>query len=131
MSQAGSNSSSSGGGGGGTTVSGTVTTIDNATEDLITVALAATGTVYRFYFMITGRETSTNDGLGYHIFASARTDGATATLIQTEFIDADEDASLTAADIGLVASGNSMILQVTGVMGTTINYLATGNYISV
>ncbi len=129
MSQAGSNSSSSGGG--GTSISGTATSVNGSIEDLITVSLAATGKVYRFYFMITGRETTSDDGLGYHLFASAKTDGVAATLIQTEFIDADEDAALTTADIQFVTSGNDMILQVTGVAGLTISYLAIGNYISI
>lgn len=130
MSQAGG-ISSSGGGGGGTAVSGTGTSTNGSTENIIVIQLAATGTVYRFYFMITGRDVTTNDGLGYHVLASAKTDGVTASLIQTEFIDADEDASLTTADIALVPLGNFVILQVTGVVGQTINYSATGNYIFV
>ena len=131
MSQAGSSTSGGGGGSGVVTVTGTGTSTNGSTEDIITIALAATGTVYRFYFMITGRDTTTDDGLGYHVLASAKTDGVTATLIQTEFIDADEDASLATADIALVPSGNTVILQATGVLGQTINYSATGNYISV
>lgn len=130
MSQAGSNSST-GGGGGTNGLSGSAISENGSTEDLITIQLDPTGTVYRFYFMIVGREASTDDGLGYHLFASGKTDGVTASLIQTEFVDADEDAALGLADIALVPSANTLILQVTGVAGTTINYLATGNYISI
>ena len=129
MSQAGSNSST--GGSGTNTLSGSATSTNGSTEDLITIQLDGTATVYRFYFMIVGRETGTGEGLGYHLLASGKSSGAAATLIQTEFIDADEEAALNAADINLIASGNTLILQVTGVAGTTIQYLATGNYISI
>jgi len=129
MSQAGSNSSSSGGG--ASALSGTATSSNASTEDIITLDLGSTGKVFRFYFMITGKDTTSGDGVGYHLFASARTDGATATAIATEFIDADEDASLNAASVAFTVSGNNMVLQVTGVAGQTVTYLATGNYISI
>ena len=131
MSQAGSTSSGGGGGSGVTTVTGTATSSDGSTENIITVDLGDSGKVYRFYFMVTGRDTGTGEGVGYHVFASARTDGATATVIETEFVDADEDDSLNSAEIDFTVSGNNMILQITGVGGETISYLAVGNYISV
>lgn len=130
MSQAGANSGS-GGGGGGNILTGSGTSTNGSTSNLVTFDLGNTGKVYRFYFMVAGRDVSNDDGIGYHILASAKTDGVTADTIATEFIDADEDASLMDAEIDFIVSGNNIIVQATGVAGKTINYMLTGSYISV
>lgn len=65
------------------------------------------------------------------MFASARTNGAAATIVETPYTDVDEDASLISANINLIASGNSVILQVTGVLGQTLVYKAVGSYLVV
>ena len=110
---------------------GTASVAGAVTGDIITFGLGGTAAVYRFEFDVAGIDTATGDGVGYSVDASARTDGATATIIQTPNIDADEDASLTAALIDMVASGNNIILQPTGVAGQTINYSAIGLYVVV
>lgn len=112
-------------------LTGTGSVTGAGTGDLITFDLGGSATVYRFTFKVTGRDTATGDGVGYTIFASARTDGATATLIATQFSDADEDASLSGAQMDVVVSGNDVILQATGVAGQTITYNSTGEYVSV
>jgi hypothetical protein len=110
---------------------GIATSINGSTEDLITFTLQATPGSYRFDFQITGRDTTTNDALGYTMFCSARTDGITATVVATPFTDTDEDSSLISASLAFVASGNDVIVQVTGVVGQTINYKCLGNYVVV
>lgn len=112
-------------------LTGSVTSINAATQNLITFALGATAAVYRFKFEVAGRDTGTGDGIGYTMFASARTDGVNATIIATPFIDNDEDASLLTATVNFVASVNNVILQVTGVAGETIAYKAVGTYVVV
>lgn len=112
-------------------LSGAAVSTNASVEDLITFALAATDACYRFEFAITGRDTATGDGVGYTMFASAKTDGATATVVATPFVDNDEDASLIAAQVSFVASTNSVILQVTGVAAQTITYKAVGSYVVV
>lgn len=74
---------------------------------------------------------ATGDGLGYSVDATVKTDGATATLVASPFTDNDEDPSLLDAEITVVASGNSAVLQVTGVTGETIAYKAVGTYVVV
>jgi hypothetical protein len=101
------------------------------TGDIITFDLGASAAVYRFSFDVTGRDTATGDGVGYNVFGSARTDGATATVIASAFVDNDEDATLLAASMNLVASGNDIILQALGVAGQTINFNAVGYYVKV
>lgn len=110
---------------------GAGTTTGATTSDLITMPLGAIAAVYRFEFKVAGRDTVSGDGVGYSVLTSIRTDGASATIIQSPFIDTDEDASLTGANIDFIASGNSGILRVTGVALKTINYQAVGYYILV
>jgi hypothetical protein len=109
---------------------GTVTAIGNTTQALITFALqAGSAAVYRFEFMVTGRETTTGDGVGYTLFATAKTDGAFATIIDTPFVDNDEDASLISADAFVISSGNSIIVLVQGPTVGTITYKGVGSYV--
>ncbi len=110
---------------------GTATIVGAVTGDLITFDLGAVAAVYRFEFDVAGIDTGTDDGVGYSVDASVRTDGAAATVIQEPNIDSDEDASLTGASIDIVASGNNAILRPTGVAGQTINYSAVGLYVVV
>lgn len=112
-------------------LTGTASAVGAVTADIITFALAASASVYRFTFYVTGRDTATGDGVGYTLFASIRTNGAAATLIQTPFQDNDEDASLAAALMNVVVSANSVILRATGVAGQTISYKAVGEYVVV
>lgn len=112
-------------------IRGTGTIVGAVTGDLITFNLGASPAVYRFTYDVTGRDTGNGNGVGYSLWASLRTDGATATLIQNPFDDADEDASLILANIDVIASGNNMILRATGVAGRTISYVALANYIVV
>lgn len=101
------------------------------TGDIITFALGGSAAVYRFEIYVTGRDVATGDGVGYSLMGSARTDGAAATLIGSPFQDNDEDASLTAALMNLVVSGNNVILQATGVAAQTINYSAVCTYVMI
>lgn len=112
-------------------LTGTATSTNASAEDLITFTLGATPLVYRFWFYISGRDTGTGDGLGYSVEGSAKTDGAVATIISVPNQDNDEDPSLVSATVSLIASGNDVILRVTGVTSQTISYKAVGYYIEV
>ena len=109
-------------------ITGTATSVNGSTEDLITFALTDVPASYRFSFEIIGRETTTGDTVGYSLEGTVKTDGTDATLVAAPFTDNDEDAALLAATVDLVASANNTILQVTGVTATTIIYKATGKY---
>lgn len=110
---------------------GTATVVGATTGDIITFDLGASAAVYRIIYTVAGRETTSGDGVGYTVDASVRTDGATASVIATPFIDSDEDTSLTAALMEVVASGNNAILRATGVAASTIDYKAVANYVGV
>lgn len=112
-------------------VFGTGVSVNGASLDLITVPLAVVPASYRFQVEIVGRETTTGDSVGYTTFGSIKTNGILATVIETPYTDVDEDASLITATVDFVASGNTGILRVAGVAGTTITYKAVGTYLVV
>jgi len=100
--------------------------------DLITFDLTPFGVaVFRFEFYVTGLAPISGDGVGYTMFASAKTDGATATVVATPFSDNDEDASLLLATLVFTSSGNNIILRATGVAGLQVRYKAIGTYVVV
>jgi len=113
---------------------GGTTNIGVGPNAIITFALAlGTPTAYQFQFQIVGRDVTTGDSLGYTIFAAAKTDGTTASIVETPYIDIDQDSSLVTggATASFLASGNSVILQVSGVAGHDITYKAVGTYIQI
>lgn len=111
---------------------GTTSTVGLTNSDIITFSLGATPAAFKFHFEVTAFESTTPAGLGYSIEASARTTGAAATIISTPDADEDEDVVLeNEADWSVVASGNNVILRVTGVTGFTLNWSAVGYYIMV
>jgi hypothetical protein len=112
-------------------VTGSGTSVNGASVDLITVPLAAVPASYRFQVEVVGKETTTGDSVGYTTFGSVKTNGVSATIVETPYTDVDEDAALITATVDFVASGNSGILRVTGVAGTTITYKAVGTYLVV
>ena len=115
-------------------LSGTATVVGATTGDIITFSLGASTAVYRFNFLVTGRSTAgaaVGQGVGYTIDGSARTDGATASIISTPDIDADEDAALVGAFVSLIASGNNVVVRATGIAAETITYKSVGTYIVV
>lgn len=99
------------------------------TQDLFTQDLGGVPGTYNFQVYVTGYEATTPASCAYTVFGSARTDGATATIIVTQDIISDEDPALLLADFQLVASGNNLIARVTGVAGLTINYKVLATYI--
>lgn len=112
-------------------LAGTATSINGSTEQLIGFSLGASAAVFRFDFTVTGRDTGSGDGVGYTVFGSAKTDGATATIIATPFIDNDEDSSLLTSSVSFTAASNTVSLNVTGVTGRTINYKSVATYVVV
>ena len=110
---------------------GTGTSTAGVTNNLITFTLS-TNTVYRFEIMVAGRSTAgafVGQGLGYQIFASAQRIAGGASIVETPFIDSDVD--ITGSTVQFVASGNDVILQVTGPATDTVNYSAVGHFVQV
>ena len=101
---------------------GQVTTSDASVTPIITFSLGASSAVYSVTGIVTARVPATGDGGSYDFSSAFKTNGVTATEIGSEYPTVFEDASLMAADITVVASGNNLVLNVIGVAATTINW---------
>lgn len=102
---------------------------NGATVNLFTFSLDNSPRIYRFDILISGIDLATGDGVGYTMFSSAKTNGTTASVVATPFLDNDEDPSLVAASVDFISSGNNVILTATGVVGKNIGYRALANYV--
>lgn len=110
------------GSGGGAT--GTGQTVGAVTADVITFPLGVTAGTYSIEVQVSGFESGTPAGIGVTLTAAVRTDGAAATLIGSPDKVALAEAALTTATADVVVSGNNAIVQVTGVLALTINWVA-------
>lgn len=104
-------------------ISGTATTVDAVTADIITIPLGVIAGTFQFEARVKAFETTTPAGAGYNVYGTIITDGATATLVGDQSIF-NENAALMAADAYFTVSGNNAVLQVLGVAGLTINWEA-------
>lgn len=107
---------------------GTTTTVGAVTGDLITFALGATPGTYALEVRIAGFNASTPASVGYSLFGTVRTDGATAAIVGTVDRINNEDAALITANATIIASGNNAVIQVTGVAALSINWSGVGLY---
>lgn len=110
---------------------GAGSTVNASTSNLIMFSLAAFPATYTFQFSIAGRETSSGDDVSVILTGSAKTDGTTSTIIQNPYIDMKTSALLAGVIATFTASLNTISLNVTGVLGTSIQYNAIGYYITI
>lgn len=110
---------------------GTGQTIGAVTADLITIPLGATPTTYTIEAKVAGFEATTPAGNGYNLICVARTTGIASSVVGVEDKYVAEDAALAGCDANFVASGNDIIVRVTGVAGLTINWAASSIQIGV
>lgn len=108
--------------------SGTATTVGAVTADVITLDLGATPATYALEGRVAAFESATPSGFTSQIDGAFRTTGVVATEIDDQDPVNNREAALAAAVIDFVASGNNMILRVTGVAGLTINWVADLQY---
>lgn len=108
---------------------GTGTTVGATTADIVTFSLGATPGTFFFTFQIAAFESGTPSGAGYGSFSTARTTGAAATIVGDTDSVVHEEAALITTDFNLVASGNNVILRVTGVAGLTVDWSIVGYYV--
>ena len=108
--------------------SGQVTTTDDTPTAIITLNLANTTTTYSISGVVTVLVPGTGFGASYDFQAAMRTNGISATEIGTEYPTTFEDPSLAAADIQIVATGNTASLRVIGIPATIIYWDAYLTY---
>lgn len=110
-------------------VSGFISTNDATPTTIITFALGATPAVFVLDGLITGLNNTVASGGAYFFTAGVRTTGAAATLLgPVDFGTEFEEVAMAAADFDIQVSGNNLIVQVTGIAATAIDWLAQFTY---
>jgi hypothetical protein len=108
---------------------GTGTTVGATTADLVTFSLGATPGAYTFQIDVIGFDGVTPSATGFKIQGTMRTTGAVATLVGIPDEVVVEDVGMITADVDMVASGNNLILRVTGVAALSINWNVVATYV--
>lgn len=112
------------------TICGTGQTINTGTADLVTLPLGASAATYTLTANVAGKA-ATQSGIGGTLFGVVRTNGVTATIIDTIDTVTNSDLVLAGASFTFVASGGSVILRATGSLGTVINWNGCVTYVAV
>lgn len=109
-------------------IQGKVTTANATLTTVITFPLPAIG-VYAFDINMASFNTTDSLGASYSVFVGARGDGAVATKLNLEDKIVNEEAGNTLCNAFVSVSGNSVLFQVQGIAGKTINWSAVGTYV--
>lgn len=110
---------------------GNTTGVGITTVNMVTFSLGATPSTFVIDANICAFNSSTPAGAGYSIFGTVRTDGATASLVQTPDKISNEDAVLSGCTADISVSGNDVIISGTGVNGLSVNWSAVATYVQV
>ena len=112
-------------------IQGTGTTVGATTADIATFSLGATPGAYNFELKVIAYNASSPAASGFTTIGTMRTNGVTATLVSIPDETFVEDVVLLTCDVDMVASGNNLIIRVTGVAGLTIDWLVVATYVFV
>lgn len=105
------------------------TTTTNATPDTsMTIALGAVAGVYTFDVNVSAFNATDVAGAGYSIFATVRTDGASATLVGTPDKIVNEETAMINANADVTVNANTAVISVTGIAAKTIRWRAISFY---
>lgn len=113
----------------GATIEGTGQTVDAATADLVTVTPTdlKSFTVQAF---ITGYDAVNDETVGGELIGGGRKNTTVTIVSDAGDLTKHTDAALNGCNMELVASGADFVIQVTGVLGRTIDWAAVVNYVS-
>jgi hypothetical protein len=107
---------------------GTATTTDATPTTILTFILGAAPGVYSVDGSLVAFDVTDAAGASYSFTSGVRTTGAAAIEIGTEFKDLFEEVAMATADFTVSASGNTLIIQVIGIAGKTIDWNCYLNY---
>lgn len=110
---------------------GSVTTSNATPTTLISFAAAGSATVYNFEARVTAFDATDVAGGAYVVIAGARTTGAATTILAANEFTVIEEAAMVTSDIDVIATGNTVVVQVTGIAGKTIRWSGTLTYVQV
>lgn len=103
-------------------MTGIVTTVDATPTVVLTFPLSATPGVYYIEGDLVAFDITDTAGAAYSFSSAVRSTGAAAIEIGTEFKDLFEEPLISAADFTISASGNNLLVTVTGIAATTIDW---------
>lgn len=109
-------------------IQGFVTTADDTPTTLINYHLGNLPGVYSFEGNIEAFDKTNTEGAVYHISASVRTTGAAAMMIGPAFQNVFEEATIADSLISVSVAANALILDVTGIAATNIDWRGLINY---
>ncbi len=112
----------------GSPSTGSGSTTGAVTANIITIPLGSVPGVYTIEARVAGFNASTPAGAGYQLIGMFRTTGLAASIIGSVERVANEEAALAAANATMVASGNNVLIQVTGVALLTIDWVVQSEY---
>src|SRR5574338_166097 len=112
------------------TTCGTGQTINVGTADLVTLPLGASAATYTLRADVAGKA-ATASAIGGTAFGVFKTDGSTASVINTVDVVINADLAIVGASFTLIASGGSVSLLATGSLGSVINWKGCITYVSV
>lgn len=110
------------------TLQGFISTMDATPTNIITFNLGATPGIYSFAGNVEGFNTTDIAGGTYFLKIAVRTTGAAGVIIGTDFSDFFEEAAMATADAIATVVGNNLLVQVTGIAATAIDWRALINY---
>lgn len=110
-------------------VEGTGQTIGAVTDDILTIALGGTAGTYTLEARVSAFEASNPAYGGMWALGVVGTDGAAASLVNTDTENQSTTAPIAAVMVDWVVSANNAILRATGVAGLTVEWAATAEYV--
>lgn len=112
-------------------LSGSVTTIDATPTALITFTAGVVPTIYNFEARVAAFDHTDTAGGSYLIISGVRTTGAATSLLGVNDETVIEEAAMNTSSIDIIISGNTAIVEVTGIAGKTIDWSGTLTYVQV
>ena len=111
-------------------ITGAVTTSNATPTTIASFSLGGVAAVFTFDIQIASFNATDVNGDGYFISGSARTDGVTAFLCGTPDKIVNEEVSDT-ADANMIVTGNTVVVQATGIAGKTHRWRTVATYVQV
>lgn len=100
----------------------TVTTTTATANNTMTIPLGAIPGVYTFDINVAAFNVTDTIGAGFSLFASARTDGSSGTLIGIPDKVVNLESGMATSNVNLTVTANNAIIQVVGLAGKTIDW---------
>lgn len=112
-------------------VTGTTITSDGAgqTQTFSTMSLGATPGTYIFDTNIVAFNSTDSTSATYKVSISRRTTGVADVGIDVDTFTEKEEGTMVGVVVSVVTAGNNFAIQVTGLAGKTINWVAVSTYV--